>query len=221
MAFDNLYSRIPFKYNSSDGTTSYEWEYLVGGYFFFQIYILPQFMNNATDKNLPSKLQALCTRVTLPDITLDHIDKPGLGGLHVTLPTKLTSNNTLDITYTEINPTESERPLVYSLSYWVQNLRDFQTGIATELSNYKGNAVLIATDPAIANIVFAVKFLGIFPVNIPLSSYAADITSNELVEWSTQFALDRTILVGSNDPQASSLLSNAQEWRDNNMLPAL
>lgn len=218
--FSNLYSRIPLKYNVGDGSVTYEWEYLVGGYFFFQVYNIPQFLAN-TDSVFQQKIQALCTSVTLPDITLEHTEKPGLGGLHVTVPTKVAMNATFDIKFVEIvsDPNAGDKPVVYALSKWVSTIRDFQTGIAQVLSQYKGNAVLIATDPGIQNVVFAVKLIGIFPTSVPLSNYTADVTANDLVEYTVPFTLDRILLVdAASDPQANDLLSLAQEWRDNNFL---
>jgi hypothetical protein len=212
--FSNLYTRSPL---SSSG--AYEWDWMVSGYFFFQIYS-PAPAVAVVNDNITNQLMASCTAITLPDYTLETVERQGLGGIRVNVPTSLTPATTFDVSYTEIVPGGGQGaaslPVTSLIGTWVNQIRNFMTGVAStnaaSMGQFKGKALFVATDPSLTNVVLAIKFLGIMPTQLPLSGYAADIATNDIVTYTTTFSLDRHLLVDTTDAQVGSLLTAARSY---------
>lgn len=208
--FQNLATRSPL---TKDGT--YEWDYLVSGYFFFRLNKIPKALE-AESIDFISKTTALCVGVGLPDITLNYSERMGLGGVKTTIPTNIDQATTFEFRFLEIQPSSPDSyPLLYLLAKWQNSIRNYFTGtadadVARSANDYKGAAIFVATDPSVNTPVLSIQLLGIMPNTNPLSGYTADVTTNDYVEFSVTFAVDRVLPLDAGHPAVAETLGIAR-----------
>jgi len=202
---------------TKDGT--YEWDPLISGYFFFQLTKLPDVLSQMDATLVSKQFMALCTALTLPDVNITPVERIGLGGVRTVVPAALEQTTTFEVRLLEIVRDDSMPPIIQLLATWSNSIRNHFAGVADaktafSMNQYKGHAIFLATDPSITVCAFAVKLYGLWPQTIPYSGYTADVATNDLIEYSSTFAVDRSVVTDASDKDAAALLDIARTTID-------
>ena len=197
-AFRDYLSRKHVSYTGNNAT--YNAEPMISGYFFgaFKIpaeiatFLEDEFAADIVDEvNGDLILSANIRNITpprTPDIQM--VEKPGLGGTGISLPTILTSTRTVDIQFDEYY----FAPVTRVIKAWAYAIRDPITGLSRistiTQSKYKGTLDLVYFDPSGNQVLLALRFHGIWPSGAPWDAFTADITASDLILPSVTFNFD-------------------------------
>ena len=186
--------------NLTGDAATYNAEPMISGFFLSAIR-LPAAIANNLETEFPEDvieeidgdfiLSANVRSVTPPNVPeIQIIEKPGLGGTGLSLPSILTLTKTIEIQFDEYYMA----PITRVVKSWVYSIRDPLTGLSrisgVTQADYKGTMDLVYFDPSGSNVLFAIRFYGIWPSNVPFSSFTADITTSELIMPSVTFNFD-------------------------------
>ena len=150
-------------------------------------------------------LLGLIQAITLPNFQLQKQTWQGYNDLKVHTPTTL-EYETDTITLTMWDTNQSPRNLagdpknvsspnfvLNTLTRWSLYMQTQSGKLLKNRAYYKANLVTILYDPSLVVPQFAVLFLGVFPIGVPLSSVQADITNVQLRSLQVSFSFDRMI----------------------------
>lgn len=197
-AFRDYLSRKHVSYTGNDAT--YNAEPMITGYFFAAITIpadiaslvelefTPDMVEEVNGDLILSANVRSITPPRVPDIQF--VEKPGIGGTGLVIPTIMSTTRTIDIQFEEYY----FAPVSRVIKAWVYAIRDPLTGLsrinAIRQSNYKGKLDLVYFDPSGTEVLLALRFLGLWPSSPPWDAFTADTTASDIVLPSVTFNYD-------------------------------
>jgi hypothetical protein len=161
----------------------------ISGYYYLMFTRLPEFL----DETFPNIVRVNNNSVTFPDITLNTTEiVTGFGGAgKINVPTTIDKGTDFSVKFLE----QEHLPIINSFALWVQNIRDYNTGLSAvsdyNLKNISGEVLVVLTKPVMTEaenvnpleiIQKSFYFTEVLPTNVPFSTLNQDITNSDKVE---------------------------------------
>lgn len=116
----------------------------------------------------------------------------GLGGITWTVPTSVTTDNTLTARFLEASGT----PILAIFHAWVRLMQDNRGGVSLLVGdnytkgNYTSNLYYWTTKPDGVTVEYAACYTGVFPTKDPADLYSTDLASVDKLEIDMDFRCD-------------------------------
>jgi hypothetical protein len=217
-SFSDLLSRQQTKFSGT--TATYAAEPAISGYF-FSIFHLPVEIKNAMDVAAVEFLETADKEYVLA-CAIRNIDVPnlfdiqiqqkvGIGGTKFSVPTAINVVETMTIGFYEYYGYTISK----LINAWASAIFDHTTGLS-RLSNftqstYKATLDIAYFDPSGSKTTAALRCYGVFPSTVPTSNWGTDIGTNNLVEITVQFNVDRIITVPCLEAELENVLKSEAE----------
>jgi hypothetical protein len=145
--------------------------------------------NNDEIKNI---LESAVISTNVPGKQVNTAEFTGLGGITWSVPTSVTSDNTLNMRFIET----SGLPILSIFHAWVRMIQDNRAGVSLLVgdnyskSNYASNVYYWTTKPDGVTVEYAACYTGVLPTKDPADLYGYDLASLDKVEVDMDFRCD-------------------------------